>query len=325
MNVLVAVYSDAGNYSLHLAECRFRKGSVECADVKDVVGMNDIGRELRAFPVLVLVGGYGVITRQADISGEIVSKVTAEGSGLLWTVSGNDISFVKEEQLRSLKMSLTEIKANVIDTQCVPGGNEQREDIKCMAAEYSGRYYFERVNIKSLLTPSPAGSVIARLTASKLKLPVLVLILASLVVNAMVGPDVRARHEIVGMELQALRKTIGQADDATNRQQELLSEYARRLPRRISFICDRAAMLLPEGITLTSLSVQRPLQSIDDDKKAMFAYDIVEIAGKSADSYGISDYITKLDESGIALHVRLTSMERERESGLFSFRITLEL
>ena len=314
VNVLMVEYSTAESYSLRLMECRWRGGAVECGDGEEVVDLADVRKKLTAFPVVVSVAGYGVITRQADTAADIVAKVTATGSGFRWTRQGNDISFMREEQLKPLTDALAEIKAKVAAVQCA-----------MMVKDVAERYYTEQVNLKTLLKPSATGSAMAQYAAGRLKLPVLGIILLSLMVNTMVSPGMRAEHETANMELQALRRTIGQADDATKRQQELIREYDRTLPLCISFICDRLAAAVPEDITLTSLAVQPPLRSIENGKKTTFAEDAVEITGEASGAGDVSDYIVRLNGLGIASQVRLASMEQDGESGMFGFKIEIEL
>lgn len=314
VNVLTVEYSTTDSYSLYLTECRWRGGAIGCGDGEEVADLADVRKKLTAFPVVVLVAGYGIITRQADTSADIVAKVTAADSYFRWTRRGNDISFMRKEQLKPLTDALGEIKAKMAAVQCAMTVKNAAE-----------RYYAEQVNLTTLLKPSTTGSAMAQYAAARLKLPVLGLILLALMINTMVSPGVRAEYEIANAELQALRRTIGQADDATRRQREFLTEYSRTLPLRISFLCDRLAAAVPEGITLTSLAVQPPLRSIENNKKTTFAEDAVEIMGEASGAGDVSDYIARLNGLGIASQVRLASMEQDWESGLFGFKIEIEL
>ncbi len=79
VNVLVAEFSTADSYSLRLTECRWRGGAVECGDGEEVADPADIRKKLASCPVVVLVAGYGVITRQVETAADIVAKVTATG------------------------------------------------------------------------------------------------------------------------------------------------------------------------------------------------------------------------------------------------------
>ncbi len=320
VNVLTADYSTADSYSLHLTECRRRVGGVECGDDgEEIADLADARKKLAACPVVVVVSGYGVITRQVDTSADIVAKVTAADGDFRWTRHGNDISFMREEQLKPLTDALAEINAKVAEVQCAAAIDMQ------VVKDAVDRYYAEQVNFKTLLKPSAAGSAMAQYAASRLKLPVLGLILLALMINTMVSPGVRAEYETANVKLQALRRTIGQADDVTRRQQELIREYDRTLPMRISFLCDRLAAAVPEGITLRSLAVQPPLRSIENGKKTTFAQDVVEITGEASGAGDVSDYIARLNGLGIATQVRLASMEQDGESGLFGFKIEIEL
>ena len=323
-DVLVVTFRDGESYDLRLVKCRYgRDGVAAEEEVQQAADMGELRKELASTPVTVLIGGYGVITKQADAAADIVAKVTAGQSGFRWTLAGNELSFVRGEQLRTLEYSLDEAKAKVVAVHCAPLNKDT--DLRHTAAEYAERWYRESANMRAVLRSSATGSAMAQLMARQLRLPVLAIVLLALMINATGSSGVRTRYEAANVELQALHRTIGQSDDATRRQQELIREYGRALPHRISLLCDRAAMVVPDGVMLGSLAVQPLLRSIEAGKKATFAYDRIEIAGHASTSAAVSGYINELTALGMALQVRLASIERDRESGLFNFKITLEL
>jgi len=324
IDVLVVTFTDGGSYNLRLVKCRYGRGEVTAEEeAQQAADVGELRKELASTPVLVLIGGYGVITKQADAAADIVAKVTAGQSGFRWTLAANELSFVREEQLRTLEHALDETKAKVVAVQCAPLHRDT--DLRQIAGEYAAWWYRESANVRAVLRPSAAGSAMAQLMAQRLRLPVLAMVLLALMINATSSSGVRARYEAANVELQVLHRAIGQTDDATRRQQELIREYRRALPHKISLICDRAAMVLPDGVMLTSLAVQPLLRSIETNRKAMFAYDRIEITGHASTSAAVSDYITELAALGMAAQVQLASMERDRDSGLFNFKITLEL
>jgi Tfp pilus assembly protein PilN len=294
INVLSVVFYDAANHTVHITECN-RRG--ECTEVQHA-----------RYPVLVSVSGYGVITKRAA---DVAERVMAAGSGFVWTQEGNNVSFMREEQLHVLGEALAGKK--IVGIRC------GAEDTGAAAQ----RFFVENVNFRALLRPTAAGSALAQAAAARLKLPVLGIVLLALVVNMVVAPRVKGRNEAAQTELQVLRKSVGQADETSRRRQEMLAEYSGTLPRRISVLCDRVASAVPVGVTLTSLAVQPLSGPLNNNRKAEFAAGRAGIAGRAKIPQQVSKYIASLTALGIARQVQLASMEQNEE--MFDFEITLEL
>lgn len=294
INVMSVAFSDAMNYTVRSQEYSRRDGCLEA--------------ERSKLPVLVMVSGHGVITKKAA---DVADRVMAEGSGFVWTQNGDDVSFVRDEQLHVLGEALA--GKEILGIRCT----------KEQASEAADRFFEEQVNLRTLIRPTPEGCALARAFAARLKMPVLGVVFLALVVNMMVAPRVRERHEAAQTELQALQKIVGQADETSRRRREMLSEYSGTLPRRISIVCDRVASAIPVGVTLTSLAVQPLSHSLANDKKAEFAVGRIEIRGNAKISQQVSRYIAALGKLGFAKQVRLVSMEQDEEA--FDFRIALEL
>lgn len=322
--VLTVIFSDGDNYTVRLLKCRRRGGATGCSDAEDVTGLEGIRKELTSLPVIVAVGGYGVISKET--SADIAGKVMADDSGFLWSEHGGTISFVRERQLAGLRQSLEDAGAKVVLTECIRHEkNAGDEQLKQTVIDIADRFYTEKLRVGNVLKPTAQGSSLAQLAASKLRLPVLGAVMLALTVNALYAPKVRGRYENARMEFEAVSKTIGQSGEASRRQQEFLAEYARTLPRRISLMCDRAAMALPGDITLTTLAVQPPARSPENNRKTVFANDCMVITGESTSSGSISQYVSALGGLDFARQVHLTSVEQEKESNMFIFKITVDL
>lgn len=322
--VLTVIFSDGDNYTVRLLKCRRRGGATECSDAEDVAGPEDIGKELTSCPVIVAVGGYGVISKET--SADITGKVMADESGFLWSEHGGTISFVREQQLAGLRRTLEDARAKVVLTECIRHEkNAGDERLKQTVTEIVDRFYTKNLRFGNIIRPTAQGSALAQLAASKLKLPVLGIVMLVLTINALYAPKVRGRYENARMEFEAVSKTIGQSGEASRRQQEFLAEYARTLPRRISLMCDRTAMALPGDITLTSLAVQPPARSPENNRKTVFANDCMVITGESPSSGSISQYVAALGGLDFARQVHLTSVQQEKDNNMFVFKITVDL
>ncbi len=294
VNVVTIVFSDRANYTLRLTECRRNGLSTEV--------------EKAMWPAVVSVGGYGVITKQAGAETE---RVMVEGSGFVWTRQGDNISFVRAEQLNALGEVLEGVR--IVGIRCAK--ESERE-----VAEW---YFGEMANLRTILRPSAEGSAMARAVASRLKFPVLGAVVLALAVNMAVAPRVRERSEAAAVELQALRKSVGQADETSRHRREMIAEYDTQLPRRVSVLCDRAASVVPVGVMLTSLAVQPLSKPLGNNRKTEFTAGRIEIGGRAKIPQQVSRYVESLATVGIARQVRLASMERDEE--VFEFRIALDI
>jgi Tfp pilus assembly protein PilN len=257
---------------------------------------------------LVLVSGHGVITKKAA---DVAERVMTAASGFVWTQDGDNVSFVRAEQLHTLGEVLAGKK--ILGIRCTDGRTDDVVE----------RFFREQANFRAMLRPSAEGSALAQAAAARWKSPILCIVFLALVINMVVAPRVRERNEAAQSELQVLRKSAGQADEATRRRQEMLAEYSGTLPRRISVLCDRVASAVPVGVTLTSLAVQPLSGSLNNNRKAEFAAGRIEIAGQAKIPQQVSKYIASLTALEIARQVQLVSMEREEEA--FDFIIALEL
>lgn len=319
-NVIVVSFSDTEDYALRLLECRYSSEGFKPEAEKDLGGLDDMEKNIKAVPFIVALTGYGVLSKDISMAPDIAGKVTAEDSGFLWTQVGGRLSFVREEQVMGLLSDLQDCQAKIIHIMCIAPDSPGDDVLRQASLFYNGATRFA-----TIIKPSGAGSVMAMQLAGRLKMPVLVLVLLALVINAVLSGDIRDKFSSSTSELQALEQTAGRADDLSRQKKEAITDFDKTLPYGYAQLCDRVAMVLPPEILLTSLAIQPPLKTIEENRPVQLAEYSVEIAGESTASEPVSGYVSALQLAIAEGDVRLASVEQNRDNGKYAFRINISL
>lgn len=325
VNVLTVIFSDAENHTLSLAKCRFHKHALECS-VTQIADIHEIRTELSDFPVIVLVGGYGVITKDITTSANITDKVRAADGDFLWSKQADSISFVRRQQIDKIQRSVEELKTKLVNTVCIKyDKNLDSEHLKQIIEDIVHRHYSEGLKLKNIIRPSLHGSALAYLIASRIKLPVSGIVLFALMINTIFSSKVQGKYESARTELDLLRKTVLLSDDVSRKQQEIIREYSTVLPFRISLMCDRIAACIPESILLSSMDVQPLTRSLEEHKKPVLANNLIAVCGESSIYESVAEYVSGLSEQAFASKIRLVSVEKNRDRDVFVFKIIIDL
>lgn len=318
MNLISATYNGNASYDLRLFVCRKSGREIE-AEIP-VVDTEIIKPKLASIPTLVVVSGYGVITKTEASAPEIAEKITAPDSGFLWNRRQEQLSFVREEQLSGLLANLSQAGARVLDICCVQD-NPSGESVR----EYVRDYYAASINLCNLFEISPRGSILAGTVASRIKMPVLGCILLLLAANAMITPRLNKKTSRLRSETLQLQKQIGAATESDNNRRQLVAGFNTTLPHSFGWLCDRAAGVLPAEVRLTSLSVQPLTKSLDEGKKPELSLREIVITGESPQPQSVTRYVSELDSVAGPGSAKLSAMEYDKDKRLLNFRINISL
>jgi hypothetical protein len=261
--------------------------------------------------LIVVACGYGVICKDVTVAPEVAAKVTAPDSGFVWRREGDTICFVRGAQFERF----ADLQPLAITCAAAP---EEAEKV-------AGEIYAREVSLRNTAKPSPQSSLLASLLARRLQLPFLGLVLLLLTINAAVSSGVQSRLQAAQAQRTALEKRIGKAGDVSRERAQAVADWDRTLPRNYAWLMDRTAAALPRGIALQSLSVQPLLKNIEQGRTPLFSEREMVVAGQTSDSGSVSEYATALDSLKIARGIRLSTVEYDREKGVYNFRINIEL
>lgn len=270
---------------------------------------------------MLCVCGYGIITKDRNASADIVTKVTSDGDKFLYTSADDGrFLFVRREQISGVIETLGSLSGKIVCTECIQTDNIEEE-----VSEMIKQFYDNHVNLKTIFKPSDQSAALADILGNRLRLPVLLLVLSLLVVNFIIVLDIRKEYGQSHARLVALEQNINKTGGEDQQRKQILSDYENTLDERFALLLDRVGALTPAKITLTKLSVQPLLKPIEHNKKPIIAPRNVVICGEALSSEDISLYTTALQREKFVKDLRLSSVQKQADSGLFIFQIDISL
>lgn len=320
VHVVVAVYGGPEEYELSLWESVRRGGESELT-VKDVPESKDgFGK----VPVLLLIGGHGVIAKAAAENPDMIEQVVSDpGKFICNYFQGKErFCFVRREQTEKPVSYLEGLGAKIISTGCF---DARQDDVEAMIGECVGELYSETVTLRNAFRPSPGGSLLAQLLFHRIKMPVLAAVLALLVANFLVGKNVGEKYSTQRQEMLVLERSIGRQNDSSRIRRQIVAEFSRTLPYRYALLCDRIGSVVPPNVTLTQLGIQPRRKALEQGKRPELAEREIVVRGEAGQSGDVSAFVSDIRGLGLSDDIRLTSVDRDRETGIAVFQINITL
>lgn len=284
---------------------------------------DDIVKEAKGMPLFVAYAGFGIISKNMDANPEIVEKIKSDADSFVWNETATEITFLRRERVEKVVGSYHLDKNIPLAVFCFAG--QTPATLQNAALDRSVAFYAQNVNLSTALKPSHTGSILCRLSASKLKLPVFAVLLLILIVNMFVNKSIRTEYNNSQARLWQIEKQRGQQDQAAARNRQMFAEFNRKPPFEYSWLCDRAGLTLPEGITLTLLIIQPVKKTLENGKKPLVEHDRIIIKGQALKTEDITCYTCALGKFIRPVNVRLTSVERNHEMDRLDFAISIDL
>ena len=94
---------------------------------------------------------------------------------------------------------------------------------------------------------------------------------------------------------------------------------------RVSVVLDRVAALVPPAVNLDMLVVNPLLKGLEEGKFVVTREGCLELSGVTADPGQVTLFTGSLSSSAFARQVKLVSLDRNRETGLYHFKIWIGL
>lgn len=322
MNVLIVNYQSDTACEYRFIESDNKLYGITMKSDRKADDLDSIKKELSTHPVVVFVMGYGVINKNRAEAAQIVSKVTSDSENFLFTFKGQDnLWFVRKSQIADVLAKLEQLSAKVIDVKCgcVNRSNDavDEDDLR--------ELFREEITLKESLRPTLKGSTLATMAAKRIQLPALGVIMVALIVNFMIGQSIREQYATKHAELTTLQGVAGKQTEISKSMEKLAAEFGKQFPYKYAWICDRVGVLLPEGITLSQLSVQPLTKPLEQNKKPTIAEQQIRIEGETPSAKTVSYYLRSLQQEKFGTNLRLTSIEQNAESKLFHFKIEMQL
>lgn len=314
--VLSIRFRDEHHYDMSMVMCRVAK-DIEPDVGEEVQDLDEIKKKVGKVPLIVVLSGYGVISKDVAASPGIEAKITGEPENYRWNRVGDMLTFVRVSQVDELLKYLTEKQINPLATLLVADSDA--------GVDVAGEYISGKVNLRTIFQPSALGSSIAMLAFDKLKLPVLGLVLLALLVNFFASSGVENKYRATHLRFEQLRRESDNSTSVSKRKQQIIADFGRDSNIPFAVLCDRAAKDAPRNVTLTSLSIQPLLKSIEEGREIKISQKTMVVAGFAPDSRAISDYVSALQRQSFVREIKLASIEQNRETGAINFSINIGL
>ena len=303
------------------------------------VEVDGIKERVKKSLLLVVVGGYGVISKEISASSEIAAKVREDEGHYLWRESDGVITFVRAQQLEKFFAELDSTGVHSLGTLLVAGGGVASQSNGTATADSSTGgaansdetlrlaedFFARNATFKRALTPSETGSLVAMALFHRIKLPVLGIVLLALVANTMLSSGVRARYNVTSARLERLKESSEHDRELSQGRRQAMAEFSKGIGYRYAVLCDRIARAMPPRITLTQLVVQPLAKKIEEGRKPQIEQRAIVVSGTSPDPQSISAYVSVLQKQSFAGKVKLTSIEQNRDNPAIGFTITIEI
>lgn len=321
--ILEIFFEEAGAYVADLSVYGFDGGTAGLQARISNAQPENIIKEAKGMPLLIAYAGFGIISKNVEANPEIVEKIKSDGQRFIWNETAAEITFLRRDRIEKVVGEYQLDKNIPLTVFCFAGLTPSA--LQDAALDRSSAYYKDTVNLPMMLKPSQAGSILCRLSASKLKLPVFAVLMLLLVVNLFADRSVRAEYNRSQVRLGQLEKQRGQEDQATARNRQMFAEFDKKPPFEYSWLCDRAGIVLPEGMTLTLIVVQPVKKALENGKKPLLEHNRIIIKGEAPEAGDIAYYTNSLAKQIQPANIKITSMERSREADKLEFSISIDL
>jgi Tfp pilus assembly protein PilN len=317
VNVLSIAFRDVDNFDTRLI--KYKNGKL--LSTTNNLDINIIETSKEQTPIIIMLSGYGVITKDCETNKDIISRVTSDKEHFSWNFDyQGHISFVRKEQVAVVLKKLKNSQNKIIKIECLSGGVNQ-EEIENRIAQICR----EDISVKNIIHPTTYSSRLAIMLFQKLKLPVLVLVLLILVANVFVSGNVSEIYAQNNLRLTALQKQHGQVSSITQQKQQVIANYNKYLSIKTAFVFDRIALVTPIQITLSELAIQPLARPFELNKYPKLQENKIYITGFTQDYESISEYIDNLENETFIKKLTLTSVEQDNKTGLFTFKINIDI
>lgn len=286
---------------------------------REGVSPDEFCREAKNTPTVVLVTGYGVIAKAYADGSELAAKVTKSGE-FVWACElqadgTRRLAFVRRGQLDGLFRLLDEKRIPVAEVRM--DAEAANAAMKETAAWQALRLYGETLSLKRVL----CGDRLAAAAAGRLRLPLLLALLLLLGVNYPVSLSLQEKYNRQQNEFLRLERTVADQRVWSEKAERLFQEFGNSGAEELCPLADRIASLVPEAVVMEVLAVN-PLKTQPEELKPLqLQQKYILLEGHTPEIGEVTVFTRRLSDCAPAWKVRLISLDREKQSGEFVFKI----
>lgn len=252
-------------------------------------------------PNIVVITGVGVISKKKNEMSESLYGRLSSDVFLSNVDKDGTLSFVRKQQLENLSCR---------PVIMLPA---PRIDIDSLFDSWN-----KEISFKLITKFSCQGEIVSRAILSKIRLPVLLLLLSTLLANYFLTGKTRDRYARNQYLLNALKN-----ESLSVSQHRNIDYSSGKID--FAYLADRIGASVPSSVTLTALSMQPVTKKIETCKEIQFIERCIVLSGYAADTESITEFVHRLNNYKIAEKLTLSSIVRNTEKKSIDFKITLQL
>lgn len=332
LTILLVFLDKEGKASLRLAEVIRKKGRLEVnSDDKDIERMD---KEKIKEPVLLFITGYGIIRkafRKEEDAGRIIyndglireCRESREGEYLYTFTRKDKVGWILD-QLEQYRIPVMDIFLSREDEETLLS-REDDESLQQALSLVAARYYAKGIKWRELFEVEQRGNLLSEWVLKKIKLPALLFLMFLMLVNYFWYDKVRENYSRQQTELSLSENSYADRNKLSSEMQRMLEEYRESRKDNTAFVLDRIASRVPEELMLECLVVDPVLKGMEEKKPLLIRSGYVEMTGTTLAPDKVTFFTGRLSEPDFVKEVKLISLNKQRESGRFNFKIWIRL
>ena len=324
LSILWVRFETSDRWTLILYHLHSRKGRPSIIR-HETLDENAPWPEANVYPVLVLCGGHGVIVKESETATDLIARVCNQNDRFRWSrypdSSGEHFAFAQRTQLLPLEEWLQDVPVVDLQLSALPNPDQQSR----ATLERADRFYRPELSWKMFLKPSAQSTILANGIVSRLRLPVLGLLLLLLIGNYLLSDHLTAQKQQWQQQVDIARTRLGQQERLSDQKQQLWQDFNRLPEIPYALICDRIAEAVPADISLTELSVQPLQKKLEEHKTLALDERIITLKGMAIQADEITEFAQRLQQNPLIQTLTLIRLEQETETPFFRFHIRMSL
>lgn len=287
-------------------------------------------------PTWLMITGYGVIRKEfQEEDADGMERVIGD-EDFIWertVMRGGKVvmCFTRRDRVSPLKEKLEEYQIPILET-CLWGTREgeggslqEEEEIRMAAVDLAERFYREGVAWKEFVKGDTRGDLLAGLLAGRLKLVLLSCLLGLLMINYLWNSSVREKYAVQQLEIASLEQDASSREKLSKDMERVIREFKESGTGSMSLVLDRVAAIVPPEVNLKTLLVNPLVKSLEEGKSVVTREGYIELTGVTGDAAKVTVFTGKLSGLDFTREVKLVSLDRNRETGLFEFKVLIGL
>lgn len=322
ITLISAHYSDNENYQITGYLLESRKGVWTI--VNEFTEIDTFYN--KKYLVLLLVSGYGVITKKAETSSskEVIDNIINNNDTFYYNISsekdGERVDFIRNTQIQSLKQVFIELRIPICDIKLL--STKENPDNK-QIINIIQEFVLQNLTLKNIIKPSERNSAITLSIYNRFRNPVLTVVFIVLLTSLLSKNYMDKKNNALAVEVGIIQKELGDENNLVKQKNELFQEFDKCIEWKFCWLCDRIAGTVTDGMSLHNLSIQKLIKKLENNKSIELQSNVIIVSGSAANSDLVSVFMEDLKKESFVKRITLLSTIKSKETALFNFTIEL--